>query len=230
MSKLLNILNNDSETIVGTSQNGLVEPNGILYHVIQQTDNRTNLFSLEAAKHRDWLIKNACPEYEILPVINVIMPTHTHDVFLTNDVKKISAMLKNVNRGTAVFIRKERELKYKQKTQEVFAKYPGFVAIKNRLQFICLIKYLYDNPAYLKASGDFVPYSCFDAWEKGYFKPYNMQVFNQILNKDIAEILPLCKKMNKEQFREYAEKEYGHDSDDVSNEMFMINPSLGWLK
>ena len=134
-------------------------------------DNRSSLFSSDSARHRDSLLKSTCLRMGIEPIINVVMPNHTHDVFLTDDVTKISDLYKCINRGTAVFIKNEKLKKFNQSIQRVFNPSLGFVVIKNRRQFFELIKYLYDNPSYLKESGEFVPYSCFDLWEKRYFKP-----------------------------------------------------------
>lgn len=213
---------------VGTAKKKTIEPNGVFYHVIQQMDNRSGLFSADAARHRDALLKSQCITLGIKPLINVVLPTHTHDVFLTDDVKKISMLFANVNRGTPVFIRKERKSKGKRDVEKVFSKSIGYVAIKTRAQFFILFKYLYDNPSYLKDSGDFVPYSCFDAWEKGYFKPYNTKIWKQLFGMEVDEILKKCRTMDKTQFQKEAYKLF-KDSEEVSNSLFKKDPNKDWL-
>lgn len=229
MNKFIELINSRTTDSVGTSKNRLIDRNGIFYHVIQQTDNRTNLFSGDAARHRDGLLKNMCPGLGIVPIINVIMPTHTHDVFLTDDVEKIRFLFRNLNRGTFVFIRNERAEKFRQSIQTVFANQPGYVVIKTREQFFCLIKYLYDNPAYLRQNGEFIPYSCFDAWEKGYFKPYKIELFYQIFGIKIEEILKYCHDLNKDEFYSFAKEKYRGDGSTFSNEMFKKDVRLPWL-
>lgn len=231
MSTFLDIMSNQLAQMpkeVGTAKNHNIETNAVFYHVIQQVDNRINLFSIDSAKHRDLLMKSVCQNMGILPIMNVIMPSHTHDVFLTDDVKKIGIMLRNVNRGTSVFIQKERLLKYGKKPDKVFSRYPGFKPIKSREQFFNLIKYLYDNPSYLKSQGLFVPYSCFDYWEKGYYKPYDINVFQKLFELTIEDIIKYCKELDKVQFSQLAKKLFGNDSAKYNNQIFKKNISRPW--
>ena len=213
---------------VGTSKNNMIEKNAYMYHVVQQLDNKRKLFNQESAMHRDILVKNLCVKYNVIPIASVILPTHTHDIFIADDISNISNVLRYANRGTSTFIRNERAQKNMSELKHIFVTCPGYVAIKTRQQLMYLVKYLYDNPAYLKQSGEYIPYSCFDSWEKNYFKPYDIALLEKILEIDITQILELCKTLDKEHFESFCRDKYEHDSSQLNDNLFMKDKSLGW--
>ena len=215
---------------VGTSKKHNIETNAIVYHVIQQTNNRYNLFAVSTAKHRDALFKDICAKNGVIVLANVIMPTHTHDLVACSDISRIKKVCCYTNRGTSVFIRKERENKEIFCPDKIFSSGPAYVAVKSRNQLFCLLKYLYDNPLYLEKNKESAPYNCFEKWKQGYTKPYDVALLERILGLNLQFMLEKFETLGSREFSAYSWKLFGTDSCDFSDSLFKKDSSKPWSR
>lgn len=192
-----------------TARSQLVDKTGNFYHVTQPTYNRNNYFNNTTAKYRDRLLKSLCEKYNVIPLCNVIMPSHTHDLFFCKDFCDIEKLLKSLNTRVAKFIKQERIRDGKNITERIFDTSPAYKRIDNLGYLFFLFKYFYDNPQYLRKNNQFVPYSCFDMWEKGYYKHYQEKLYEKLFSKSLEDICKLCKQLDKKDFHKVASDLYG---------------------
>jgi len=190
----------------GDSKHCNINRNGYFYHVTQQCWNHRNFYSFDAARYRDSLIKSTCKTHNVLLVMNVIMPNHTHEVFYSPDFSNIQAVIQIVNSKTSHFISNERRNIYGKETAKVFQFRPVYTPILNRNQFFYLIYYLYHNYDFLREANKDVPLSCFEMWKQKNAKEYYLQVFDKLFDLNIYEILKYCSELNKEEYQKLGNK------------------------
>lgn len=126
-----------------------VDKAGHFYHVTQQGYSYGVTFSLNGAKHRMHLLYSICSRYRVMPLCNVVMPTHTHDIFYSDDFRNISKVMQSVNTSVSKFIHRERIANGRKDTDPVFASYPYYERIKDREHLFYTFKYLYENFEFL---------------------------------------------------------------------------------
>ncbi len=67
------------------------------------------------------------------------------------------------------------------------------------------MKYVKDNDHYLRDDGSRSPYSCFEKWEKNYFKPFCLEIPESLFEMSRSDLVDLLKKP-KEEVRKYSER------------------------
>ena len=77
---------------VGTFKKGNIDFNCRFFHVIQRTYRRYQLFNNDIAWYYHSFIESECPKYRVVPICQVIMPTHVHEIYYADDVRNISKM------------------------------------------------------------------------------------------------------------------------------------------
>ena len=188
-----------------TTNSKKLDRTGRFYHVTQQCYSFGNTFSLNSAKYRTHLLHEICRKNKVIVLCSIVMPTHTHDVFYSSEFSNIQHTVQAVNTAVSKYISKERNY---SKKEPVFADLPSYERISDKSHLFYLFKYLYENPQYLKKEGKHVPYSCFDQWEKNYFKPYKTEAYKLLFNKELSEIVQMCMNMSKEEFFKESERLY----------------------
>lgn len=189
-----------------TSKDSQIDKSGNFYHVTQQGYNFSSIMSLNAAKYRQHMMIKLCEDNGVIPLCNVIMPNHTHDLFYAEKFDSIPKVMKILNSLVTRFSIKERDTKGQKSLEKLFMGLPSYERVADKSHLFYLFKYFYDNPAYLKETRQFVPFSCFDMWEKGYYKPYMEKVYILLFNKELSEIIEMCKTLSKDQFRIESER------------------------
>lgn len=182
----------------GTFRKGDVDRSYRFYHVIQQTYNGRRFFTSPVAAYYHSCIVNQCPAHNVVLLCQVVMPTHTHEIFYTEDMMNISRMRANACRATTMIVKKELRAKGYSIPERVFQRFPGYVPIRSGAQMLYTLKYIRDNDLYLKAADAFAPYSCFKYWEKGYFKGYCMDMLEEVIGIKTPELLALIGQDKKE--------------------------------
>lgn len=125
-----------------------IDRSGHFYHVTQQGYSFGNTFSLNSAKYRMHMLDELCRRNKVLPLCNIVMPTHTHDIFYSEDFRNIQKTLQTLNTAVSNFITAEKETVRKYK-EPVFSNHPSYEVIKEKEHLFYLFKYLYENPQYL---------------------------------------------------------------------------------
>lgn len=213
---------------VGTFKNGKVCPEYTFQHVIQRTYNRKKLFFPSGAAYYENIIKTLCPEYDCILICQVVMPTHIHEIYYTRDIKKLSVMRNVACTNTSRFIRREfRELKYEVPVK-VFERNPGYVPIRDRRQLLKTVKYVKDNDLYLRntiVNGKpcKAPYSCFEHWEHGHFKPFYVEGLCKLYGISVRELLDLLNSSTEEVNR-FAERFNEREFLKADERIFRNNP------
>lgn len=177
-----------------------IDKSGNFYHITQQGYNYGSIFSPSTAKYRQHMMIKFCQDNGVLPLCNVIMPNHTHDLFYSEKFENISKILKILNSAVTRYAHNEKASKGQTNHERLFAGAPSYERIKDKAHLFYLFKYFYDNPAYLRNENQFVPFSCFDMWEKGYYKPYSEKAYIVLFDKKLSEITDMCRTLTKEQF------------------------------
>ena len=166
---------------VGTTLKKNVDKAGFCYHVITQSWDKKTIFNRDIASYRQNLLCRLCSDRGIVILFSVTMPNHTHEVFLTPGWQALSSMIATLNGNVSKYIRmhdKDGRLKSKRK---IFDYCPKYVIVKDIAYLLYLGKYIYDNPAYLRAEGKPVPDSCYWMFEKGHFVvPYDEKIYAKL--------------------------------------------------
>lgn len=194
-----------------TSKSPLLDKEGHFYHVTQQGYNYNSIFSLDIAKYRTHMMFNLCEKNHVIPLCNVIMPNHTHDLFYCQSFADIAKVMRLLNSLVSKSVKREKSLNNRKHYDPVFMTLPSYERISEKRHLFFLFKYFYDNPKYLKEEGKFVPFTCFDMWEKEYYKPYKEQAFRILFDKSIKQITDMCSSMTKEQFMTASQQLFGNE-------------------
>ena len=212
----------EKKETVGTFKNGKICSEYMFQHVIQQTYNRKKLFYPGGAAFYENKIKSLCPDYDVVLVCQVVMPTHTHEIFISRNIEQLSAMRAVACRTTSQFIKNEFREKGYEVPSKVFARSPGYVAIRNRPQLLGTLKYIRDNDVYLQKTSENgkpckAPYSCFEHWRYGHYKPFfikgleslfgiSAQELVELLDSDMERVLCFAKQFETREFMRQDEK------------------------
>lgn len=190
----ISVLKKEKEEI-GTFRNGKIDFNCRFQHVIQRAYRRRNLLSGEVGWQYHTVIESKFPEYEVLLLCQVVMPNHVHEIYYAPDVRNISKFRAAACRQATVIMKHYRASKNQSPVERLFDPDPGYVAIKNTRQLLITMKYLRDNDKYLRETGEKVPFSCFEYWEKQYYKPYPADLMSELFGFPFSK---LCGYMNME--------------------------------
>ena len=188
---------------VGTFRNGNIDFNCRFFHVIQRTYRRYQYFNNDLAWYYHSLIEAESPVYGVIPICQVIMPTHVHEVYYTRDVRDISNMRAVACGQTTLYMKRKRKKEKQQSVTRLFDRVPRYVAIADREQLLITLKYIYDNDLFLKKEGKLVPYSCFYHWEKQKYKPYAVETVSDLYRIKPEQLVKLLGE-DKENVRRFA--------------------------
>ena len=202
---------------VGTFKKGNIDFNCRFFHVIQRTYRRYQLFNSDIAWYYHSFIESECPKYRVVPICQVIMPTHVHEIYYADDVRDISKMRAVACGQTTLYMKRKRTSEKQTSVVRLFDRCPRYVPVTDRAQLLITMKYLYDNDSYLKKEGRIVPYSCFYYWEKHKYKPFAVETVSDLFGIRPENLVELMKK-DKEDVSRFAslfgsekyKKEDGH--------------------
>ena len=209
-----------AEENIGLSTRKTIDRNAYFYHVITQSWTKETIFYRDVAAYRENLLGKLCPEYGLTILFSVVMPNHTHDVFLTPEWEKLPDMLRNLNRNVSRYIRKHYPEKAKH-GKRIFDHCPAYVPVKDIGQLFYLGKYIFDNPRYLEKEGRRVPGSCFWMFEKAHFTAgYNEKAYPSLFGLTPQEIFSVYSSMTKEEVRLYSEERFCNWTDEDNRAVF----------
>lgn len=183
----------ESRDKICTFRKGNIDFSCCFQHVIQRTYLDKELLIGDIAWYYHDQIVGRCQNYGVLPICQVVMPSHIHELYFCRNVVDISRMRSIACRNTTVFAKKQqRENGFKKVITRLFEREPGFVPIKDACQILTVLKYIRDNDLYLKAVGKKAPYSSFERWEtKDYYKPFALDGLEPILGISVNELKQL---------------------------------------
>lgn len=211
LAKQLEINNSrmEFEEEVATFKKGNINFSCYFQHVIQRAYLDKELLVGDVAWYYHDQIVGNFKKYGVLPICQVIMPSHIHELYYCNNVVDISRLRSVACRNATVFAKKmQKENNYKKIIPHLFEPNPGYVAIKDSRQLMVLLKYIRDNDLYLKEIGKKAPYSSFDKWENSnFYKPFaleglehilgmRLEEIKQLIQKDRADVLAVSKTLN----------------------------------
>ena len=207
---------------VGTALKKNIDKRGLCYHVITQSWDKKAIFNKDVASYRHNLMCKLCSDRGIVILFSVTMPNHTHEVFLTPNWETLSAMITSLDGNVAKYIRRhDKDGRLKSKRM-IFDYCPKYVIVKDIVYLLYLGKYIYDNPAHLKAEGRVIPDSCFWMFEKGHFVvPYDEKMYEKLFGLTYAQILELYATKTKSEVLEYARQLYADWTDEDNKRMFI---------
>lgn len=178
---------------VGTSRNGSVDFACRFQHVIQKAWMGKALLKGDTAWYYHNQIAGKAASYGVLPVCQVIMPNHVHELYFCEDVSSVSKLRAVACRNATVFMKKRQQENGYRVLEHLFEPRPGYVAVKDRRQLLRVLKYIKDNDLAFRAAGEKAPYSSFDLWEeKDIVKPFGIDAVCRILElsrKQLLEVL-----------------------------------------
>jgi len=178
---------------VGTFKKGNIDFNCRFFHVIQRTYRRYQLFNNDIAWYYHSFIESECPKYGVVPICQVIMPTHVHEIYYADDVRNISKMRAVACGQTTLYVKRKRKAEKQTSVVRLFDRCPRYVPVVDREQLLITMKYLYDNDSYLKKEGRIVPYSCFYYWEKQRYKPFAVETVSDLFGIKPENLMDLMK-------------------------------------
>ena len=112
------------------------------------------------------------------------------------------------------------------KNRPVFSKSPAYIVLKDPVSVLCEGKYVFDNPAYLRAEKQFVPHSCFWMFEKNYFVyPYDEKLFYKLFGMRGDEIYALFSQKSPSEVRSFAKTKFGNWTKEEIESVFYRKPS-----
>ena len=195
---------------VGKAIWGNVDKSGFFYHVVTKSWNGDKIFNKEIADYRHNLLCKLCGEAGITILFSVTMTNHTHDVFLTPSWEALSVVMRVLNSRVSMMVRKLLDNKI-SKNRPVFSKGPSYIVLKDPVAVMCEGKYVFDNPAYLRAEKQFVPHSCFWMFEKNHFVfPYDEKLFQKLFGMSGDEIFALYSQKTPSEVRAFAQARFAN--------------------
>lgn len=189
---------------VGTFRNGNIKTNCRFMHIIQRTANSRAILPQYAGKYIN-VISSCCSKYDVVPICSVVMPSHTHDIMYSDSVYNISKLRSNACRVISQSYRTDSKNRGFLVPDHLMERSPRYVAIENRAQLLQTMKYIKDNDLYLRNDGNRSPYSCFDKWEKNYFKPFCLEIPESLFEISREELVALLQKP-KDEVARFAER------------------------
>jgi len=223
ISDLLRKQDEYANSNIGTALKKNIDKAGFCYHVITQSWDKKTIFNREVASYRQNLLCRLCTDRGIAILFSVTMPNHTHEVFLTPAWKTLSAMVTTLNGNVSKYIRMhDKEDGRLRNRRRIFDYCPKYVIVKDLAYLLYLGKYIYDNPAYLKAEGRAVPDSCYWMFEKGHFVvPYDERIYAQLFGLTYVQLLELYSTNTKTDVLEYAKRLYAGWSAEDNARLFL---------
>ena len=219
INDLLRKPDNDKKR-VGKAVWGNIDKTGFFYHVVTKSWNGDRIFNKEIADYRHNLLCKLCGDAGITIVFSVTMTNHTHEVFMTPSWETLAEAIRLLDSRVSILIRKAFGNRL-SRNRPVFARCPAYIVLRDPIALMCEGKYIFDNPAYLRAENQFVPHSCFWMFEKNHFVyPYDEKVFLEIFGMRGDEVYALYSQKTAEEVRAYAQSRFSKWSKNMLEEVF----------
>ena len=209
------------ELRIGRASSRNIDKSGVFYHVITKSQTGDNIFLTKGAgDYRHNLLCRLCEERGITVIFSVTMPNHTHDVLLSYDWKAISAIYKILNTNVSKYIRSRNEDKYPTGTR-ILRRHPVYIVIRDIIYLFTLGKYIYDNPAYLRKDGKFVPHDCFWMFRTVHFNDaYDENIYKELFSLSAKELHDLYESTDMPGIRNYAASHFSHWTKTMTHNIF----------
>lgn len=197
------------EEKIGRSTSHNIDKTGVFYHVITKTANGENHFlSRGFGEYRHNLLCRLCEDRGITLIFSVTMPNHTHDVFLTPSWESLSDTMRIVNVNASKFLRRNEKEKL-GRYRCILRKCPAYIVVREPDYLFNLGKYIFDNPAYLRKDGKFVPYDCFWMFRNGHFlDAYNDKLYTALFKLSPQQLHEMYSSMTMDEIRSYSRKAF----------------------
>ena len=198
LSKQLELNNERVENTdkISTFKKGNIDFTCYFQHVIQRAYLDKELLVGDVAWYYHDQIVGHFKAYGVLPICQVVMPSHIHELYYCNNVADISRLRSVACRNATVFAKKiQKENGFRKIIPHLFESSPGYVAVKDSRQLLTVLKYIRDNDLYLKEQGRKAPYSSFEKWETGnFFKPFALEGLEPILGMSLEDLKQLIQR------------------------------------
>ncbi|MBQ3831033.1 MAG: transposase [Spirochaetales bacterium] len=208
------------ELRIGKASDKNIDKTGVFYHVITKSAGGDIFLAKGAGEYRHNMLCNLCEERGITLLFSVTMPNHTHDVFLTSDWKTLSEVLRILNTNISKYIRKNAKAKFDKKTR-ILRRNPIYIVIRDIVYLFTMGKYAFDNPAYLREEGKYVPYDCFWTFKTGHMLTgYDEKIYLRLFGLTPGEIYEVYSKKTMKEVVEYAKKRFSDWTPDMTQRFF----------
>lgn len=204
----------------GNTSKGFINRDGHFYHVTSHSFNDDKIYNFVTATYRHNMLTQIASKNGVLIILDVIKPTHSHELLMAKSFNQISNVMKIVNTKVAHFIRTEKPNKYAIKGMRVFRERPAYQVVESYSHLLYLFKYFYENCSELEKTGKQMPYNCFEQIKKGYIKGYHPDLIETLCNLSYEDIMHKCKTMNKNEFFEFCKEYYKDISPEKERKMF----------
>lgn len=189
---------------IGSAGRGNIDKTGCIYHVITKSFDGGTVFHQDSGDYRHNLLCRLCEERGITILFSVTMNNHTHDVLLVPDWEQLVAVYRILNLNVSKYLRRKYPRRFKS-GMRVLRRFPTYIVVRDIVNLFCLGKYIYDNPAYMREEGKFVPHSCFWMFEREYFsEPYDERLYVSLFGMTAREMLDIYSSLSAEQVRDIA--------------------------
>ena len=186
---------------VGLSNNKSVDPNWKFYHVVQRAYRRYHILTGNTAWLYHSLTESSSGRYGVLIICQMIMSNHIHEILYTEDIKNISKLKAMAGSRVSVFVNKSRVENNKKPLEHLFDARPGFVPIKNRIQLLITLKYIWDNDLELRKQGEKASFSSFEGWNNSSSKNTGAEIAASLFDLKLSELYELLGKDKSEVLR-----------------------------
>ena len=186
---------------VGLSNQGNVDKNWKFYHVSQQAYRRYHILTGNTAWFYHSLMESSCSKYGVLIICQMIMSNHIHEILYTEDVGNISKLKAMVGSRTSISMNKSRLEIKKKPFDHLFSGRPGFVPIRNRVQLLITLKYIWDNDLELRKHGEKASFSSFEGWNSSSSRNKGAELAASLFKMNLSSLFELLEKDKKEVLR-----------------------------
>lgn len=211
----------------GDSKRNNIDKNGLVYHTTQRTWGGLPLFNSDIARYRHQLLCELCIRFNVTIIYSIVMPTHTHDVFLARGWDDISHVMQALNVNLTKYVGHRYP---RRKGLRMFSERPQYTVVKEMLHMFFLGKYVEDNVSSLEKEGRKAPYSCFWMFEEGHFPPpYNGKIYEKLFGISPKELYEFFKSHSKKEVWYEARRLFGGWTSEVNDRVFKANPDVPWI-
>lgn len=190
----------------GISSKRNIDKTWHFYHVTGHSFNDDKIYNFESANYRHNLLSDLCLKNNVHLIMDVIKPTHSHELLVTDSFDSLSKVLKTTNSKVSHFIKMSRPKKYGIAGVKVFSERPAYQPVKNHVHLLYLVKYFFENCRELETCGKKVPFNCFDQIEKGFYPPDVEKLYLSIYKISFSSILSKCKVLTTSQFLSFCKE------------------------
>ena len=197
------------EEKIGRATSRNIDKTGVFYHVITRTANGENHFlSRGFGEYRHNLLCRLCEDRGITVVFSLTMPNHTHDDFLTPSWEALSETMKGLDANAVKYLRYKEKEKL-SKYRSILRRCTVYIVVRETEYLFNLGKYIFDNPAFLRAENKFVPYDCFWMFRTGHFlDAYDEKLYKKVFGLDPQQLYGMYSSMTKKEISAYSKETF----------------------